>query len=266
MKKFITSMVALACFSLSSFSYAADSSPAESLIQKVTAGRNYTVQKTFDAPGNLEGFLLKPRAGKPIIMYADKDGKFVVSGNVWGANGVDVAKVDNDKYIQSELTKIVFEHLNQVTTFTQGNKDAKYSMYVVADPNCGACHSFYRNALPAIKAGELKVQWILVGFLRATSMARAATILTASNPSEAFLSNEVKYSNATGEGGAKALNPIPAAVQTQLDGNMSFFSDSGLRSTPTLIFWNKEGKQEFVAGSPRDIDGFLNQVGPTIKQ
>jgi thiol:disulfide interchange protein DsbG len=266
MKKLVSLILSLCCFSLTAQAYAADASAAQSLIQKVVSGHDLTIQKTFAGPGDLQGFVLKAPQGTPIIMYANKDGKFVFYGNLWGADGVDITKANNEKYVQSEITKTVFDHLDKVTTFTQGDEKAAYSMYVVADPNCSACHAFYKEAEPAIKAGKLKVQWVLVAFLNPTSMGRAATILSAKDPVQAFLSNENKFSNATEEGGVKPLNTIPDAIQKKLDGNMSFFKNSGLQATPTLIFWDKDGKQTFVTGVPRDLDGFLTHVGPVIKQ
>jgi thiol:disulfide interchange protein DsbG len=224
-----------------------------------------TVINTFDAAGDLEGFVLKSTkgAGMPVLMYADKAGKYVVYGDLFGPKGDSLSQEYHDKYVQAYVAKLVEKELSTVHTFTEGNKDAKYSMYVLADPNCIACHMFYEAVKPQLKDGTLKINWILVTFLKPDSANKAAAIMLAKDPSLAMTTNEDKFDKAHEEGGIASVDPIPADTKKQLDENMAFMANTGLSSTPTLIFY-ADKKLQIVAGMPRDMAGFLAQSKPTI--
>lgn len=237
---------------------------AQSLVDKVTQGQLSTI-KTFDGPGNLEGFLLKPEQGLPIIMYADKDAKYMVYGNLIGPDGQSITEQDNSKYVTPYVSQLIETNLATASSFAQGSDKAKYQMYVMADPNCSACHYFYKIAEPLIDKGDLQVHWILVSFLKPDSPNKAASIIIDEDPSKAMKANEEKFVDEEEEGGAKNLDPIPKDVQAKIDANMAFMSNSGLSKTPTLIFWNKDGELQFIEGVPRDFDKFLADNVPVVK-
>ena len=248
--------------------YAADAAPAAvpstELIQKITEDR-LTLLKTFEGPGDLTGYVMQPKqGGSPIILYAQKQGAYAVYGTLIGPDGANLSEQDQEKYVTSYVADLIAAQLNTVSTFSEGSADAPYQLYVLADPSCSACHYFYQNAKKQISDGQLRIQWILVGFVQPDSLAQAATIMHDKDPAKAMTENESGFDSQHEKGGAKAMKDIPKDLQAKLDANMAFMHATGLSKTPTLMFYGKDGKLVFIEGAPRDMAAFLKESTPKV--
>ncbi|MFN3234147.1 MAG: thiol:disulfide interchange protein DsbG [Gammaproteobacteria bacterium] len=263
MKRITLTLLILFLLPAYSFAIEDDTSKAQKLVQTITKDQ-LSIVKEFPGPDNLQGFVLKPKVGTPIIMFADKEGKYAIFGNVFNPNGNSITSQAHDKYVQPLIAKTIFNNLPKTTQFLQGNNDAKYKMVVVADPNCIACHMLYDAMQTHIQKGELQVKWVLVDYVKPSSPGKAAAILTAKDPAKAMADNEAGYQAKTEEGGIKPLNPIPEEIKKQLKANMQFFSESGLNATPTIIYKDQNGQYQFISGVPRDVSVFLQKVRPNI--
>lgn len=239
---------------------------SQALIEKVAEDR-LTILSTFEGPGDLTGYVMKPKqGGSPVILYAQNQSQYAVYGTIIGPNGENLSEQYQEKYINAYTADLIAAQLPKVTSFSEGSADAPYQLYVLADPSCSACHYFYQNVKEQIKNGQLRIQWILVGFVQAESLAQAATIMNDKDSANAMANNEAGFDSEHEMGGAKPMKTIPAELQAKLDANMAFMHETGLSSTPTLIFYNKEGKLSFIQGAPRDISTFLQQASPKVNQ
>lgn len=240
--------------------------PGQALIEKVTEDR-LTILNTFEAPGDLIGYVMKPiQGGTPLILYAQKQGAYAIYGTIIGPDGTNLSEQNQEKYITAYTTDLIAAQLPTVASFSEGAADAPYQIYVMADPSCSACHYFYQNAKEYINNGQLRIEWILVGFVQAESLGQVATIMSAQDPAKAMTENETSFDAQHEMGGTTPMKTIPAELQAKLDANMAFMRQTGLSKTPTLIFYDKEGKLVFIEGAPRDMSVFLEQASPKVNK
>ena len=238
-------------------------SPAQALINTISKDQ-LTTLNTFDGPSNLTGFVLQPKSsGQPVIMYAANDGSYAVYGSLIGSDGQSLSDADKEKYVDAYVTEKILTYLPNTAQFSEGSTDAQYQMTVLADPNCSACHYFYDLVKPFIDKGKLRINWVLVAFVKPDSEAKAAAIMSADNPAVAMAANESGFDADSEEGGAKVPAKLTDEQKAVVAKNMDFMANAGLSSTPTIMFYDKHGDFKFIKGSPRDIGNFLTQVGPT---
>lgn len=242
-----------------------DDHKAQALIEKIGKGR-FTVVSQFKAADDLDGFIIQSQqgAGQPAIMYADEDGHYALYGTLIGEDGQNLSEEQKNKYVTPLLAKKIAENISLATSFKEGSDTAPYKMFVLADPNCSACHAFYNVVKDPIAKGELQVSWILVYFVQQDSQAKAAAILNAADPAAAMAENEAKFDMSKEEGGIQALSTIPPELSQQLANNMKFMSNAGINSTPTVIFYNAAGDLTYVSGAPMNMEEFLKTNKPQI--
>lgn len=264
-KSFVTSLIASSIlFASTSFAEGTGNSEELALIKKIGQDR-LSVLNTFPGPGNLEGFVLQPENGQPMIMYVDDKGQYAVYGTVINKDGANLTEQDTEKYVKKYTAMKIADNLAETTPFKEGKDDAPYKLIVVADPNCSACNYSYNAMKPFIDKGELQVNWILVYFVRPDSQAKAAAIMSAKDPGKAMAENEAGFDMKTEEGGIAPMTNIPQPLKDELEGNMKFMHDTGISSTPTIIYYTKEGELKFIAGAPSDMGAFLQKEAPGAK-
>ena len=135
-------------------------------------------------------------------------------------------------------------------TWVRDGKSA-HVIYVFFDPNCPYCHRVYENLRPAVKRGDVELRWIPTGTLMTTSPGKAAAILEARNPTEAFYQNESGYSRETGSFGGIAEEPLPQNKTLQsLDRNLKLLQRSGNQGVPALLFRTMDGTANLIVGAP----------------
>lgn len=261
-KSFLKVLIAAGVLFASTSFAETSATPAELALVKKIGQDKLSVLNTFPGPANLHGFVLQPEGGQPMIMYIDDQARYAVYGTVISANGENLTEKDTDQYVKKYTALKIADNLAETTPITEGRNDAPYKIIVVADPNCSACNYSYKAMKPFIDNGQLQVQWILVYFVRPDSQAKAAAIMSAKNPGQAMAENEAGFDMKTEEGGIKALTNIPKPLVDELEGNMKFMHDTGISSTPTLIYYTKTGELKFIAGAPSDMAAFLKNEAP----
>lgn len=261
-KIFLASLMATSVFFASTGFAEITATPTELALIKKIGQDKLSVLSTFPGPGNLHGFVLQPEGGQPMIMYVDDKGQYAVYGTVINGNGENVTEQDTEKYVKKYTAMKIADNLAETTPIKEGRDDAPYKLIVVADPNCSACNYSYNAMKPFIDKGDLQVNWILVYFVRPDSQAKAAAIMSAEDPGKAMAENEAGFNMKTEEGGIAPLTDIPQLLLNQLEGNMKFMHDTGISSTPTLIFYTKEGELKYLSGAPSDMAGFLQKEAP----
>ncbi|MBU0456445.1 MAG: thioredoxin fold domain-containing protein [Pseudomonadota bacterium] len=155
-------------------------------------------------------------------------------------------------------------HAAQFTAwFEQGKPSAPHQIYLIADPNCGACHLFYERAKPYVANGQLTIRWILVAFLQSSSLRKAAAILSATRPALAVESNEKGFNEASESGGIQPLVTIDPSLKNRIQENLRFMDRSGFNATPLILFRTTNGKVGVVRGAlPHDqVARLINIIG-----
>ena len=124
-------------------------------------------------------------------------------------------------------------------------------IYVFFDPNCPYCHKVYEMLRPQVQRGAVELRWIPLGKLMATSTGKAATMLEARNPTEAFYRNERGFSQETGSFGGIEEEPAPREdTLRKLKANLDLLKRSGFDAVPTLLYRTRDGKADIVRGAP----------------
>ncbi len=151
----------------------------------------------------------------------------------------------------------------QTNWVQMGSEQAPHQLYVLAEPNCSACHFFYEAIKPFVDKGDVQIRWILVTFIKPSSPGKAAAIMGAKNPAQAFEMNEATFISGTETGGITPMNPITSKLKAELDQNMAFMKKFGFSQTPTLVFQTTGGTPKIIAGSPPKefLAQFVNKIG-----
>ena len=143
-------------------------------------------------------------------------------------------------------------------TWIRDGKSA-HVIYVFFDPNCPYCHKVYEMLRPSVQRGDVELRWIVVGKLMTTSTGKAAAMLEAKDPTEAFYRSERGFSQATGSFGGIEEEPAPRdETLRQLNANLALLNRSGFDAVPSLLFRAKDGKADIIRGAPPAA--FLEQL------
>ena len=248
-----------------------DHAAIQKLVTKVAKGQ-LVIQHYIPAPDNLQGVIAAPKAGgRAIVLYADKQGRYLVVGNVIDAAGKNLTQADTAKYITAEAAKKAYLAAAKTHWFAQGSDKAPHKLYVAIDPNCSFCHLMYKELYPLIQAGKVQVRWIPVAILKSTSKGKAAALLAAGSDtaSVALLhKDEMQFDLHDEEGGIQPLKPNAnnMAVSTafsRVDANTAFFTGNGFNGTPTLVYKSDQGEYGFYPGYIRGaaLQKLLNKMG-----
>lgn len=240
-------------------------------LQQLSQGQAQ-ITDTFDGPPGtgLVGLAVSLGQGRNMIMYATKDGKYVIVGGIFGADGVNYSMQAAQKYLPATpgaANPVVppvnieqtFKDLDKTSHYTWGKDSAKKELWAVMDPNCVYCHKFYLDAKPLVEKGELKVHVIPVGFLRPDSAGKAAAILGAPNPAEALNKHEQTFNPANETGGIEP-DDKNEAVKAKIKANTEWMNAHNLGGTPYILYIGTDGKPAAVPGYPQDLAGLLKTV------
>ncbi|MDA8151288.1 MAG: thiol:disulfide interchange protein DsbG [Acidithiobacillus sp.] len=220
---------------------------AASLLESVTHGEA-KAEKVFPGPGGLTGIEVTLQ-GHPTVAFATADGRYLVAGPVLNKQGEDeahTAMVKLGLIPKPASAGALAAKAAGADSFVLGTGGPEITAFV--DPNCIFCHKFYEEAKPLIEAGKLRVRYVVVAFLKPSSMPKAAAILGAADPAAAMAKNEKGFDTVTEEGGiAPAQNPA-AATLSAVENNTRLLGESGEMATPTLIYCNSKGEPTLVHG------------------
>ncbi|MAZ38601.1 MAG: thiol:disulfide interchange protein DsbG [Legionellales bacterium] len=222
------------------------------LIKKLTNDQ-VEIINTFPSLGNLIGVVIKPKDSdnaQESILYVDKTGKYIISGALITPDGQNQTQIDGKKYIGSKIATKAYHDIKNTAWIEDGNKDAKHVIYAVADPNCIYCHKLFEQTRTAVKNGDLTIRWIWVGFLKPNSKDLALAIMSAKDPMKAIDTNEIKFNEATEQGGLKPVEKPSKKVMADFDKNMAFMNKYQFPGTPVIIYQDNKGQAEASFGLP----------------
>ena len=132
-------------------------------------------------------------------------------------------------------------------------------LYDFLDPNCPYCHQTYVWLLNPVDGGQLRVRFVIVGFLSPSSKGKAAAILAAPEPLAALRRTEKGFAM-TQNGPEGGIEPADAAVianvqkqlqfnQSRLDGKESELFGMEGAAVPFLVY--QRGKKiHYLLGPP----------------
>src|SRR5690606_748989 len=203
----------------------------------------------FAAPAGLRGFAAAADR-HPLAVYLTPDGKHALVGTLLDEEGKDVSASVLERMVVEPMSKRTWAQLERASWVADGRADAPRVVYAFMDPNCPYCNRFYRATRRWVQSGKVQLRHILVGVIREDSANKAAAIMTARSPIEAFALNEQRFD----DGGIKGLATIPQDVRNRLDANERLMRELVLRGTPGIVFLDERGIVQTLSGMPAPED------------
>lgn len=211
--------------------------------------RGLMVDTTFSAPGGLTGYVGTTPQGQKIVFYVPADGSVALFGVMMDAYGHNLSEAFVRRYIQVPQFHKYYAELEKTNWIAEGDPDPRRIVYAFVDPNCPYCWNFWLKAHEAYRQG-VQVRYIMVGVLGESSPAKAAAILAAKNPKQAFDRNESGFRNHAGA--IKPAARISDAIKKQLSEHQNLMRDFGFDGTPGLVWKTDSGEIEIANGLPPD--------------
>ncbi|TMV59436.1 thiol:disulfide interchange protein DsbG, partial [Thioclava sp. BHET1] len=225
--------------------------PVQATLDGLTQG-HAKILNAFKGPAGLIGLAVEMGPGQDAILYASADGKYLVQGVVVSAKGENLTQVAEKAFLPQPATADQnFAALDKTHGYVWGKADAKKELWIVFDPNCIYCHKMFEDLQAHVTAGEVKVHIIQVGFLKASSLGKAAAIMAAKDPVAALTEDETKFDTDQEEGGI-APDMSNADAVAQVKANNAWMKAQGISGTPYLLFHDTKGAVQDVTGYVQD--------------
>ena len=228
-------------------------------LQNLVQHWHLKVIKRFDTDApEITGYLVAGPDKKTGILYTYKD--FVISGSLIDGQGRNLTQEYAKAYMpKPPLDKVAAALAKDATLVSEGAKDAP-EVYVFADPNCIFCHKFWKESRDWVNSGKVRLHWVMVGFLKPDSEAKAAAILAADKPVEALAKNEEKFDAGHESGGIKPLDKVPEDLAKTLKHHGELMAQGQYTGTPALLFKDTEGQWQGITGMPK-LDALAPKLG-----
>jgi thiol:disulfide interchange protein DsbG len=221
---------------------------------KAIEQRGFQILGEFAAPGGLRGFA-GATGEQPMAVYVTPDGEHAVVGTLVNAKGEDAGASALQRLVVEPMSKRIWAQLEKSHWVADGSAAAPRVVYAFSDANCPYCHRFWQAARRWVQSGKVQLRHILVGVIREDSANKAAAILTAASPSEAFTLNEQRHA----QGGIQGIAVVPEEIRARLDANERLMLELGFQGTPGILFRDEAGLVQTRSGmpAPEDMEAVL---------
>lgn len=225
---------------------------------RLQSGSRAGVSKVFDldSGSDYKGAIVYALENKAQTTTAlvKSDGSKIIIGQLFDDKGTDLTEA------------LLVEHGGKMST-TEIANNIKGEGFVVGksgpiltaffEPYCGYCNKLYEDLKPRIDKGELRVRFIMVGFLRGEdSLNVAGSIMSASDPGKE-LDKWEKIKDKSKPHNLKASDEL----KNKVNSNNQLMNNSGFTGTPAMVYCdNTTGKVEKLPGVPYDFESFLKKV------
>lgn len=184
------------------------------------------------------------------LFYITPDGKSLIAGMVFDANGNNITSADMNKAGVSDVggTKVMGDAQLQSLwdraekrRWVQEGKSGKV-IYVFFDANCPYCHRLWTTLRASVQAGKIQVRWLPVAILKDTSKGLGAAVYSSTDAGDAM----AKLAN-------RQLQPIAVSDRDnrEMALNLLLLRDTGYTGVPALLF-KRGNKIVSMMGSPDD--------------
>lgn len=208
------------------------------------------VEKKFSTNSEyLTGFVVKSTSnGQQSIIYQLKDGD-LINGYLINDNSENLTKKYFNKYVPKPDYSAVSKVLSKDKHLVVEGKKGAPTVYAFADPNCYYCHKFYKMTRELVNNGEMRIKWVMVGFLKSSSAGKAAAIMDSKNPLKMLDKDENNFNVQKESGGVSPEKNISAETQKVLNEHSSLMHRAQINGTPGILYINKKtGKTNSQVG------------------
>ncbi|KAB7623417.1 thiol:disulfide interchange protein DsbG [Alkalilimnicola sp. S0819] len=200
------------------------------------------IEARFDAPSGMTGYAARVQ-GRPLAFYVTADGEHVVVGSMLDAQGANLTPEHLEAHLPEPEYNDAWPRLEDAAWLREGAADAERVVYVFSDPNCPYCKAFW-EASQAYIGPDVQVRSLPIAILHPSSMGKAARILAADDPTQAFIDHQ--------ESGSEPLARVPADIRRQVEANNQLMRELGAHATPAIFYKDTEGHVRQILGLPDD--------------
>jgi len=202
------------------------------------------VSERIDAPEGLQGYIIS-QGGQFQTVFVTDDHQHMVIGSLVDAEGNNLS----NQLVQDAKQKLYadsWELLEKSHWVRDGAEDAERVVYTFIDPNCPYCHQFWRAYQPWVDAGKVQVRHVIVGILGRDSKPKAASLLSAKDPSKALQDHNQGFE----KGGINAAKSVSPEIEKQIDANQRIMRQLGVSATPVTFYQDANGSVNVREGAP----------------
>lgn len=218
-------------------------------VEQHLVSKGVKIVQSFTSASGLRAIVADSGAEKRLF-YVTPDGKNLIAGMIFDAEGNNVTSADMNKAGVSDVggAKVMGDTQLQALwdrvekrRWVQDGKSGKV-VYVLFDANCPYCHRLWGTLRAGVQAGKIQVRWLPVAILKDTSKGLGAAIYSAANPGDA-LSKMVN----------RQLKPTSVNEKDNRDMalNLLLLRDTGYTGVPALMF-KRGNKIVSMMGAPDD--------------
>lgn len=158
-----------------------------------------------------------------------------------------------------QAAKAFWERSMALPGIDTGPKSSAKRMVVYFDADCPVCARQWQVLRPYL--GQVRIHWIPIAYLDATSKRRGAAILAAPDPAQALMHNERSYDALARHGGYPIPDQVPKwALQAVAENTHRALHNGDVGGTPTLGFELYPGRRYYRMVGLLDAQGMANAV------
>lgn len=210
---------------------------------KALASKGITITGNLPAPAGLKGYVGSYQ-GQPMPVYLLADGKHVVIGTLFDADGNDLTQESLQAATAPSLSEATWTELGKASWIAEGASKPKRIVYVFTDTECPYCHKLWLATQPLLVGGDVQVRHVMVAVIAPQSLNRAAAILDASDPKAALHQHESTF----GHSSVKPLESVSAATKKRIAANVALMEKLGIQGTPATVYKDASGKIHIASG------------------
>ncbi|WP_227715198.1 thiol:disulfide interchange protein DsbG [Marinobacter sp. 1-3A] len=217
----------------------------EALQQKV----GFTVVERFSTPAEgVNGYVVKDSDGNTGVVYGLGD--YVLSGALLEGDGNDLTREYVARYLTIPAYVTVAGQISRDTHLVSEGEKGAPEIYVFADPNCILCNKLWKLTRGWVEQGKVRLHWVMVGYLKPSSLGFSAAIMSANDRAGALQAFEENFGNSRKGSGISALTPVPENLIAALEQHVKWMAELGFSGTPGLLFKDANGQWQSQAGVP----------------
>lgn len=205
------------------------------------------IRGELPAPPGFHGYLAEYN-GQRLPLYLLPDGKHVVIGNLFDAQGNDLTRGPFTQALKPKLDSGSWQALANSTWIAEGAVHPERVVYVFSDTECPYCHRLWQQVQPLLAGGKVQVRYVMVAVIRPESLGRAAAVLSARDPAGALRRHETNY----GHSPITVMQHVPEAMAAKIDANNRLMDAFGVSGTPAIVWRDADGNLHLLDGMPSE--------------
>lgn len=179
----------------------------------------------------------------------------IIPGPVLDKNGTNLSDTHlNEHAGYISATELADKIQSDDLGFVAGTGGPTISVFF--EPYCGYCNQLFKELKPLIDSGDVRVRFLMVGFLRPDSLDRAAAISYAPDAYKAL----TKWEEDTNRENAAQLD-VSQEQKDQITATNQLMNSAGQSGTPAILYCTKGNNEVAIAGGkPQDIKAFVDNL------